>query len=104
MMTRKQVATATLDELNEELAAAGFPSGETDLANARKAVRAVIAEFQRSAKTADGLTIYDLQPQASELCVVAGPEGYSVDQIDMDNLPADFRWVTAEEWETLQHA
>ena len=52
--------------------------------------------------TKDGLTIYDLQPQASELCVVAGPIGYSVDQIDMDDLPIGFRWVTAEEWEALQ--
>jgi hypothetical protein len=52
--------------------------------------------------TKDGLTIYDLQPQASELCVVAGPIGYSVDEIDMDALPEGFRWVTAQEWEELQ--
>lgn len=52
--------------------------------------------------TKDGLTIYDLQPQASELCVVAGPIGYSVDQIDMDDLPDGFRWITTEEWEELQ--
>jgi hypothetical protein len=54
--------------------------------------------------TKDGLTIYDLQPQAGELCVVAGPIGYRVDEIDMDDLPEGFRWVTAEEWEELQHA
>jgi hypothetical protein len=52
--------------------------------------------------TKDGLTIYDLQPQASELCVVAGPIGYSVDELDMDALPEGFRWVTAKEWEELQ--
>jgi hypothetical protein len=52
--------------------------------------------------TKDGLTIYDLQPQAGELCVVAGPIGYSVDQIDMDDLPDGFRWITTEEWEELQ--
>jgi hypothetical protein len=52
--------------------------------------------------THDGLTIYDLAPQASELWVVAGPIGYSVDEIDADDLPNGFRWVTAEEWESLQ--
>ena len=52
-------------------------------------------------KTADGLTVYDLASQASELWVVAGPDGF-VGEIDPDDLPDGFRWVTADEWETLQ--
>jgi hypothetical protein len=51
--------------------------------------------------TADGLTVYDLSPQSSELCAVAGPAG-RVDPIDMDDLPEGFRWVTDHEWESLQ--
>lgn len=52
--------------------------------------------------TKDGLTIYDLDPQASELWVVAGPAGIDPKTIDTDNLPDGFRWVEAEEWEELQ--
>lgn len=52
-------------------------------------------------KTADGLEIYDLDPQASELWVVAGPAG-QVGKIDPDDLPEGFRWVTEEEWQSLQ--
>ena len=40
--------------------------------------------------TKDGLTIYDLDPNASELWAVAGPEGYDVKAIDPDNLPPGF--------------
>jgi hypothetical protein len=52
--------------------------------------------------TIDGLTIYDLLPQASELWVVAGPAGYDPKEIDMENLPEGFRWVESDEWEVLQ--
>ncbi len=51
--------------------------------------------------TKDGLTIYDLAPQASELWVVAGPAGVDPETIDTDNLPDGFRWVDADEWELL---
>lgn len=51
-------------------------------------------------KTADGLTIYDLDQNAAELWVVAGPDGHT-GVIDTDNLPDGFRWVTGEEWEVL---
>ena len=51
--------------------------------------------------TKDGLTIYDLDPEASELWVVAGPAGYEASAIDADDLPEGFRWVTAEEWSQL---
>jgi hypothetical protein len=53
-------------------------------------------------KTKDGLTVYDLDPQAAELWVVAGPAGYEATAIDPDDLPRGFRWVTNEEWEELQ--
>jgi hypothetical protein len=53
--------------------------------------------------TKDGLTIYDLDPNAAELWVVAGPAGYDVSKIDTDNLPDGFRWVENEEWEALQN-
>ena len=52
--------------------------------------------------TKDGLTIYDLDPQASELWVVAGPAGVDPNTIDTDNLQDGFRWVEAEEWAELQ--
>lgn len=47
MMTNEEIETATLDQLNEELAAGGFPSEETRLDNARNAVRNMIAELNR---------------------------------------------------------
>ena len=53
-------------------------------------------------KTKDGLTVYDLDPQASELWVVAGPEGYQISDIDPENLPDGFRWVSENEWQELQ--
>ena len=51
--------------------------------------------------TKDGLTVYDLDPQSSELWAVAGPAGFKKGDIDTDNLPEGFRWVTAEEWQEL---
>ena len=53
-------------------------------------------------RTSDGLMIYDLKPHASELWAVAGPDGWQgrLGEIDTDNLPEGFRWVTDEEWET----
>jgi hypothetical protein len=50
-------------------------------------------------KTSDGLAVYDLDPQASELGAVAGPDGIDPSTIDPDDLPAGFRWVEGEEWE-----
>ena len=52
--------------------------------------------------TKDGLVVYDLEPQAAELWAVAGPIGYRANEIDPDNLPKGFRWVTSEEWQELQ--
>jgi hypothetical protein len=55
-------------------------------------------------KTSDGLTVYDLDPQASELWAVAGPDGIDPSTIDTDDLPEGFRWVESEEWESLDDA
>lgn len=54
-------------------------------------------------RTADGLAVYDLDPLASDLWVVAGPDGH-IGPIDPDDLPENFRWVTEQEWESLQDA
>ena len=51
--------------------------------------------------TADGLTVYDLDPQASELWAVAGPANWDPSRINPDALPASFRWVEEDEWERL---
>lgn len=53
-------------------------------------------------RTADGLVVYDLDPQASELWTVAGPDGVDPTTIDPDCLPNGFRWVTEYEWQSLQ--
>ena len=51
--------------------------------------------------TDDGLTVYDLDVNASELWAVAGPHNFDVNAIDPDALPDGFRWVSNEEWEKL---
>lgn len=59
---------------------------------------------ENTMKTKDGLQVYDLDPQAAELWVVAGPAGWNVQDIDPDNLPEGFRWVSDEEWSELQES
>jgi len=54
MMTEQQIDAATLEELNEELAAGGMPSGETDLETARKSVRALVSAFTFPRSAASG--------------------------------------------------
>ena len=49
MMTATQIETATLDELNDELAAGGMPSGETEIDSARESVMSLISEFVKPA-------------------------------------------------------
>ncbi len=53
--------------------------------------------------TAEGLTIYDLDSEASELWAVAGPRGVTPASIDPDALPSGFHWVTQDEWENAEH-
>ncbi|MFN7611238.1 MAG: hypothetical protein ACK5QX_09950, partial [bacterium] len=52
--------------------------------------------------TKDGLEIYDLDPQASELWAVAGPASHDPKTINPDNLPENFRWVDAWEFNEPQ--
>lgn len=59
---------------------------------------------ENTMKTKDGLQVYDLDPQASELWAVAGPAGWDIKDIDTDNLPEGFRWVSDEEWSELQES
>ena len=47
MMTPAQIETATLDQLTDELGAAGAYSLYTDIDEARKAVRSIIAQHQQ---------------------------------------------------------
>jgi len=53
-------------------------------------------------KTADGLTVYDLDPKSAELWAVAGPDSVDAKTIDHECLPDGFRWVTADEWQILE--
>ena len=50
--------------------------------------------------TKDGLWLYDLEPLAGSLMVVAGSPNFT-GTINPDNLPNGFRWVEDEEWEEL---
>ena len=52
-------------------------------------------------RTDDNLRVYDLDRGASELWVVAGPDGVDPSTIDPNNLPEGFRWVEDDEWEKL---
>ena len=54
--------------------------------------------------TLDGLIVYDLSPQASDLWAVAGPDGVDPETIDFESLPSGFRWVDSEEWEKLNES
>lgn len=47
MMTAAQIETATLDQLTDELGAAGAYSLYTDIDEARQAVRSIIAQHQQ---------------------------------------------------------
>lgn len=60
--------------------------------------------IQTGTRTFDGLAVYDLDPQASQLWAVAGPDGIDPSTIDPDSLPDGFRWVQREEWEQLEVA
>ena len=58
-----------------------------------------VLEWLEGEDAEESLVWYDLDPQASELWVVEGPAGWDVEELDPDNLPDGFRWVTAQEWE-----
>jgi hypothetical protein len=46
-MTRHQIKTATLEQLTDELAAAGWDSTQTNIRDAREAVERLAAEHPR---------------------------------------------------------
>lgn len=82
---------ATDDEILIGLAEAGWADGRIDAIDIRAAL------FDMRGSEAD-VVWYDLDPRAGELWVVAGPAGYDVADLDPDELPEGFRWVTDEEW------
>lgn len=45
------------------------------------------------------LVWYDLDPRASELWVVEGPDGLDPNAIDPDALPEGCRWIGGAEWQ-----
>ena len=45
---------------------------------------------------------YELDPQASVLYAVEGPEGYKIEDIDYENLPDDFEYVSDDRWEWFE--
>ena len=57
---------------------------------------------KRTRHTFDGLRVYDLDPQASELWACIGPEGADPRTLDPDNLPEGFRLITPSEWEAVE--
>jgi hypothetical protein len=78
MMTLDQISTATIDQLTDELAAAGWDATQTELHSAREAVARLLCEVNGS---------YDLRDESNELIreattdetvesVLAGPEGW----------------------------
>ena len=52
-------------------------------------------------KTADGLTIYNVIPEDTQLWLIAGPDvdAESIEIDDVDNLPSGFRWLSEDETE-----
>jgi len=56
MMTFAQISTATLDQLTDELAAAGWDSTQTDIHDAREAVARLLCEVKT---TNDAMTELD---------------------------------------------
>jgi hypothetical protein len=52
--------------------------------------------------TKDGLAVYDLDPLAAELWVIAGPDDLDEVAIDTDDIPEGCRWVDSNEWAAIQ--
>ena len=78
MMTLAQVSTATLDQLTDELAAAGWDSTQTDVHDAREAVVRLMHEtcgpFDLHDETND--VIGEATVEQAVASVLAGPEGW----------------------------
>jgi len=49
-------------------------------------------------RTRSGERIYDLDPLASTLWAIAGPDGLDPKTVNIDDLPAGCRWLENDEW------
>jgi hypothetical protein len=55
-----------------------------------------------------GIFIYDLNPNSSDLMAIVGPESIDANMVEYDAenhetmLPDGFRWLTNDEWATIQ--
>jgi len=79
MMKFSQIATASLDQLTDELASAGWDSTQTDIRDARDAVARLLHETVgpfdiRDSETNDDLREATADETAESVC--AGPEGH----------------------------
>lgn len=78
MMTYDQIATATMEQLTDELAAAGWESTQTEIREAREAVARLLYEtagpFELRAEFIG--TIRKATADEAVESVLAGPEGW----------------------------
>jgi hypothetical protein len=79
MMTIDQIATASIDQLTDELAAAGWDSAQTELSDAREAAARLLHSAAGPFDLIDSET-NDVIREATESetveSVLAGPEGH----------------------------
>lgn len=78
MMTFSQIATATLDQLTDELAAAGWDSSQTELHDAKEAVARLLCEMRGpfDLLDEDNDTIRRATTEETVESVLAGPAGW----------------------------
>ena len=79
MLTYAQIATATLDQLTDELAAAGWDSTQTETRDARDAVARLLHETVGPFDLCDSETNDDIREATADEAaesVNAGPEGH----------------------------
>jgi hypothetical protein len=53
--------------------------------------------------TQDNLRVYNLDPKATQIVAVAGPDGHDPEKLRADHLPPGFRRIDADEWEKLHN-
>jgi hypothetical protein len=79
------IRKANLDEINRELAAAGFPSNETDLVVARRALRSVYREHELIPTPVHVIVFWDEDEEGNE-CWQFQMKDKRDDIIDSDTL------------------
>lgn len=62
-----------------------------------------MAAVKTGLMTQDNLYVYDLDPKATTVLAVAGPDGHDPAQLDLNNLPPGFRRIDSTEWEELHN-